>query len=282
MAENELSAEESSLELPDSMFRTGEGDPRQAMITMYRVSQDPEPEVEHADNTGLVNVTVDYTEIDGDAVFEGDIVLGTLDELTNPPDPTRGLVITGNQFRWRNGIVPFVAQPAVRAKAEAAIAHWQQKTPFRFPLRTTEPDFISFEKPTNPDVCNSRVGRQGGKQVINLGGNCSVGSAIHEIAHALGAWHEQSREDRDNFVRIVFANIRPDAAHNFAKRILDGTDLGGYDYRSIMHYPRKAFSVNGQDTIIPTQPDAVIGQRDGLSTRDIAAFKMAYPTLNWP
>lgn len=57
--------------------------------------------------------------------------------------------------------------------------------------------------------CHSYVGRKlQGHQELNLGENCnSLSVIIHEILHALGFLHEQSRKDRDSYVTINYGNI---------------------------------------------------------------------------
>ncbi|MCL4167289.1 UNVERIFIED_CONTAM: hypothetical protein GTU68_014952, partial [Idotea baltica] len=60
-------------------------------------------------------------------------------------------------------------------------------------------------------------------------------------------WHEQSREDRNNFVTINFGNIESGKEHNFDQAdVASSTDVGSYDYGSIMHYGPYAFSNNEQ------------------------------------
>ncbi len=85
-------------------------------------------------------------------------------------------------------------------------------------------------------------------QNINLGPGCnSVGIVIHEIGHALGFWHEQSRPDRDRYVRVNFDNIKSKLEGNFMRRKDFHIDNQGshYDYGSIMHYSETAFSKGG-------------------------------------
>jgi astacin (peptidase family M12A) len=237
---------------------------------------------------------VTYAAVDGLAVFEGCIILGTVTEaqavkefirrnpgLTQPDVETFGTAIVGKQFRWKNNILPFEIDPALpnQQRVTDAIKHWQDNTPIRFVARNeADPahrDFVVFRAGSG---CASNVGRRGGRQDVILGSACTAGNCIHEIGHTVGLWHEQSRADRDSFITVRLDHVIENARHNFNQHIQDGMDLGAYDYESIMHYPRDAFSEDGEDTIIPTQPGVEIGQRRKLSTGDIAAVNKLITT----
>ncbi|KTD34484.1 metalloproteinase-like protein [Legionella moravica] len=223
-----------------------------------------------------------YEQINEFAVVEGDILIGKVAHLK-----AQGAIITpkAGGSRWPNGVVPYeVAEdlPFMNKLAiYQAIDHWQKNTHLEFlelnsKNRYEHRDYISFIH-AEGTTCSSYVGKKGGKQEINLAPRCTTMNTVHEIGHALGLWHEQSRADRNSYVRIVWENIDDKYKHNFEQQLTDGKDFGYYDYQSIMHYGSFAFSKNGEKTIIPLTDGVEIGQRTHLSEKDIAAVKAMYP-----
>jgi astacin len=220
--------------------------------------------------------------VDGLAVYEGDIIVGRVNQF-DLDSPVSGVAIDGANARWGSSLIPFVlpANHPQRADIQAAIRTVQLTTNLCMLPRTNQANFVQF---VNNGGCSSFVGRRGGGQSINIGGNgtsCSRGSIVHEIFHAAGLFHEQSRSDRNRFVTINFANIQPGTEGNFGiANTATASDLGAYDYGSIMHYSRLAFSRNGLPTITVLTAGAVIGQRTAPSTRDVASINTLYPTRN--
>ena len=73
----------------------------------------------------------------------------------------------------------------------------------------------------------------------------------HEFLHALGAFHVQSRPDRDDYVEIKWDNIQESQKHNFKKHSSALTYGIAYDPLSIMHYEYYAFAIDkNQPTIV--------------------------------
>ncbi|XP_033220934.1 astacin-like [Belonocnema kinseyi] len=210
-------------------------------------------------------------------LHEGDIIL-----------PAPGLAnkngLLNDNLRWTDGVVPYFLKEEDFEKEEiavimGAIKEYHNKTCLRFrPYKESDQDYVTVQG--SDSGCWSSVGRQRKGQILNLQTpNCvRHGVAVHEFMHAIGFFHQHSAANRDNYVTIHWENIEPGRAHNFKKFDNDTvTEFGvEYDYGSVMHYSAFAFSKNDEPTIEPKMKHITIGQRRGLSDKDIAKVENMY------
>ena len=242
--------------------------------------------VEGADKFRIREIT--YSEVDGEAIFEGCIIVGSTNQMAELKQEVEDAPFTVDELNaaqslgisvlshslWPKGRLVYRIDDNLggQDRVRDAIAHWEEHTDIEFVERTDEQDFVSF---VPGGGCSAHVGRIGGEQFVRLGPGCSTGNTIHEIGHALGLWHEQSRSDRDDHIEVLLENVIESAIHNFNQHIHDGQDLAEYDTASIMHYGTHFFSKNGEPTI-RSKDGSPLGQRAALSDGDIAAIAEAY------
>ncbi len=161
----------------------------------------------------------------------------------------------GWSYVWPKGYIPVDMEDSITTMGFEdpviqAIEQLNRLTRLRFKPRTNEKDYIFINYMTVNEMGfsggNSWVGRQGGRQDLNLSSS-SVSLIMHELLHAVGFYHEQSRPDRDNYIEILWNNIQADSKFNY--QLEPSVASGDYNYTSIMHYFPTAFGINGNTTM---------------------------------
>jgi hypothetical protein len=118
----------------------------------------------------------------------------------------------GGTRHWDDGIVPYEigdVLEVIERKIPTAIAIFHHFTCIKFVPREKDNDkHKDYFKFVNGKGCSSSVGRKGGMQTVHLGHGCKrLGTIMHEMMHVLGIIHEQSRPDRDQYLKINFNNL---------------------------------------------------------------------------
>ncbi|KAM4568149.1 meprin A subunit beta-like [Fundulus diaphanus] len=212
----------------------------------------------------------------------GNVVGGRNQEVREPPlIRPRSSIFPGNGL-WTSP-VPYVLDESLDLNAKGVIMRafdqFRVKSCIDFKPWDAEEYYIEIQK---LDGCWSNIGRLfANGQNLSIGAGCdNLATVEHEILHALGFYHEQSRYDRDDYVQIALENIITGQENNFIKVGSNEsiTHRVPYDYMSVMHYGKDAFTNGNGSTIITTDPQfqQVIGQRLGMSPRDVQELNVLY------
>jgi hypothetical protein len=243
-----------------------------------------------------------YEVRNGLAITDGDVVLGTAEEMrsqTKAFQYVKGL--------WTNRTVPYVLSSTLTAdqktKITTAMTTWNNalgastSATVVWKPRVTETDYVEFTK--QDSGCNSPVGRKGDKQQILLSTGCTSGNIMHEMGHTMNLKHEHQRWDADDYIdvhedRAITTEIQ------WLVPIAQSADYKLYgnspDFTSIMMYDPYAYAAlngdgvtkcsQGQAGCLPTLTKK--GTEDTwvkaitISATDIKAVRTQYAVFDSP
>ncbi|XP_070578756.1 blastula protease 10-like [Ptychodera flava] len=193
---------------------------------------------------------------------------------------------TTSELLWPGGIIPYefnTLDASMVPYVEFAMEEWAEKTCIEFvPYPAPGVNHLGKISFINGVGCYAYMGFRNQTRPVSLQKVAcqSEGVALHEIGHTIGLMHEHVRHDRDGFVSINEENIQPGTEGNFVKRdpLANGAIPFYYDVCSVMHYNSRAFSTNGQPTIVANHSDyqAIMGKQLGLTHFDHEMVNFMY------
>lgn len=259
------------------------------IVNIPTQKEDSRPQVTNYDFKDFVyvdeqeNLYVESVIVDGeDAVSFGDVLIGSAKDIFSKAEKGESVSIN-HPVPWTDGIVPYVIDEKLKdskGMIQEAMGYIEEGSGggLKFVQRKEQENYLSFKK--GNEHCYSYVGMKGGEQKVSLSLNCGVHEIMHELMHAIGFFHEQNREDRDQFIEVHFYNIDEKYHPQFKKipnswQHLFNTD---FDFKSIMLYPPTAFSMyEGGYSMTTVEGDPYTLEFETLSELDKWRINQLYP-----
>ncbi len=228
---------------------------------------------------------VTYRQVGGLKVLEGDILLDHVDDLSSMTRPQpQGIGTAESSSLWPKAAgvytIPYKVTAGNASTIKSAVTRFNAtfKGLIQFVPRKTQADYVNFNLTAPPgSACYSYIGDiHSGPQDINGATDCPLPALLHEMGHATGLYHEQSRYDRDSFVTFTLANLIDGQESQYAQPIDNAQDIGLYDFASIMMYYPLALSRNGKVTMESKPAGIEFGASPTYSAGDIDTIKRLY------
>jgi hypothetical protein len=196
------------------------------------------------------------------------------------PRTVLSAVIAYPQSIWPTNQIPYVIDPSIKDPLEIieAINEYNDQTTTQWIPRTNQTDYVDFKYVDLPGLDEAEVGdHHDGEQYVALNNADLTYIVLHEMGHALGLLHEQSRLDASQYILINYQNLFPgDAAVWQPDSPSEVKDVGPYDYSSIMEYNGYIGSANGLP--VATELNGTpLPLNTTLSAEDISTLDSLYP-----
>ncbi|WP_143309101.1 M12 family metallopeptidase [Chitinophaga vietnamensis] len=226
---------------------------------------------------------VTYSLINGEAVFQGDILLPAT-AIRNTPVATEGTGFETASRHWPNDTLVYSLDASLNQQQKTDVARamnmWSDSTNVRFrEKRSGETAYVLIR---NSSGNSATLGYTGRLQYVNIARSQEVGRYAHELGHALGLFHEHTRKDRDQYVTINFDNIQSGYEHNYdiysGYDTTQGFEVDTLDFGSVMMYGSYYFAVDGSiPTMTKSDGSTFSVQRAAPSASDYRAMRHMYP-----
>uniref|UniRef100_A0AC35U7Q5 Zinc metalloproteinase n=1 Tax=Rhabditophanes sp. KR3021 TaxID=114890 RepID=A0AC35U7Q5_9BILA len=193
----------------------------------------------------------------------------------------RRSILSSMYYKWEMPI-PYYIQSGNASNIDIALAGIQKETCITFKRSPTvlKTSGLNFYK---GEGCWSFLGRvyPAKPQEVSLGTGCEHNGVIqHEVSHALGLEHEQSRPDRDSYISVDPKNVLAGMESQFTKSTVTNVrDFSlSYNFGSVMHYDTFAFSKNQNKTMTAKMDvyENTMGQYNALVFSDIKILNYHY------
>ncbi len=243
------------------------------------------------DGSRIASVPESLVERDG-SVMLGDMILHSDPSFAlQSPYPVNFVV-----NRWPKAVIPYVIDTTVLTSPEfggsklsdrviAAIQDMEQKTLIRFEPhdKNRHGYYLRFISDGNPRSTIGFAGAIPNGQGLYLAHTIAMAGIQHELSHALGVFHEESRSDRNEHI-IVHPERMISQCYDAYIAITYNTGYNlttPYDFSSIMHSSLNvcvAPGSNGLETLEPKAGEKLpVGLRS-MSPSDIQEINDLYRT----